>query len=135
MQTPGHLWSRPSPSQKSVLMIDDDADVHRIVKGTLEPLGYRFTSALDATVGLQIARTAKPDVVILDILMPTGDGYSVHEWLRNDPLTAQIPILVYSALKKEDIARRLGGLAGVAILEKPSRGLDLVDAVRDLLKE
>jgi CheY-like chemotaxis protein/phosphoribosyl 1,2-cyclic phosphodiesterase len=88
---------RPRPvHQTAILVADDDPDVLAVIVETLEPEGYRVLTAGDGTVALDLARKERPDIVVLDWMMPGLDGLSVCRELRrdDDPRVARIPVVV-----------------------------------------
>jgi signal transduction histidine kinase/CheY-like chemotaxis protein len=80
-----------------LLLIDDDTAVHSLLDAELSNLGYSFEGALNGEEGLRAARENAPDVIILDLMMPGMSGFEVAECLKDDPLTANIPILVLTS--------------------------------------
>jgi CheY-like chemotaxis protein len=81
----------------SVLVIDDDARNTRLVKAMLKPYTVNVVEADGGAAGIKLAQRFKPDLIILDLMMPDVDGFQVVSALRNDPNTNQIPILIYTA--------------------------------------
>ena len=87
------------PSKKSILVIDDDPDVVASIRMILESAGYAVDSALDGDTGLAKMRAAKPDMVILDVMMrKETEGFHVSYEIKNDPALARIPILMLTAI-------------------------------------
>ena len=87
------------PRKKSILVIDDDPDVAVSIKMVLESAGYAVDSASDGDSGLAKMRAAKPDIVILDVMMRTEtEGFHVTYQIRKDPALAKIPILMLTAI-------------------------------------
>ena|ERR1051326_5675459 len=83
----------------TVLVVDDDEAIIEFIQMALADVGYRVLAAVNGAA-LQIARTDHPDVILLDIMMPVMDGVEVSQRLRADPDTADIPIIVMSALDR-----------------------------------
>jgi CheY-like chemotaxis protein len=81
----------------SVLVIDDDPRNTRLVQAMLKPFSIDVLSTNDGAAGIKLARTRKPDLIILDLMMPEVDGFEVVSALRADAATAEIPILIYTA--------------------------------------
>jgi CheY-like chemotaxis protein len=81
----------------SVLVIDDDPRNTRLVQAMLKPFSIEVLSTNDGAAGIKLARTRKPDLIILDLMMPEVDGFAVVSAIRADPATAEIPILIYTA--------------------------------------
>lgn len=94
-----------------LLVIDDNRPVREILLEELSSAGFRVHTAPDGKVGLQLAAQIKPDLIILDIVMPRFNGWEVLEELRKDPGTAGIPVVVFSML--DDVAKGYDlGVAG-----------------------
>jgi len=88
---------RANKMPTSVLVIDDDPRNTRLVLAMLKPFSIEVLSAHEGAAGIKLARTRKPDLIILDLMMPEVDGFDVVSALRADPATAQTPILIYTA--------------------------------------
>ncbi|MEM9774961.1 MAG: response regulator transcription factor [Chloroflexota bacterium] len=87
----------------SILAIDDDELVSRTVQRALKLYGYHVMVARSGAEGLQLARRHRPDLFILDIMMPGADGYQIARQIRGDPLLQDLPILFLTAkIKDED---------------------------------
>ncbi|MDA7771981.1 response regulator [Pseudomonadales bacterium] len=93
---------------KVILIIDDEPSAHDILKRKLSDSGYQLISALDGTKGLALARELKPDLILLDILMPGKDGWTVLGDLKEDEETCDIPIIVVSMMDDDHSAASLG---------------------------
>ena len=81
-----------------ILVIDDDQAIAELVKINLELLGHIVTTANDGIKGLALSQQQRPDLVVLDVMMPDLDGYTVAQRLRQNPVTNSIPILMLTAL-------------------------------------
>lgn len=81
-----------------ILVIDDDQAIAELVKVNLELLGHQVTTANDGIKGLALAQQNRPDLVVLDVMMPDLDGFTVCQRLRQNPATHPIPILMLTAL-------------------------------------
>lgn len=118
-------------SNVSILLIDDDRLITGPVARALTGLGYTVSAAHDGEAGLHAARTVKPDLVILDVLMPVMDGWEVCRALRAE---SAVPILMLTALGDE-MDRILGlELGADDYLAKPFSTRELVARVRALLR-
>jgi len=89
-----------------VLVVDDESDFIELLKYNLEGQGFEVLAALDGMEALNIARRELPDVVLVDLMLPDLDGFSVCEILRSQPSTAQVPIIIVSALDGEYVRSR-----------------------------
>ena len=116
-----------------VLVIDDEAPIRLLCRVNLEAEGMTVLESGDGPSGLEAARTAEPDVILLDVMMPGLDGWGVAEALLEDERTAQIPIIFLTARAEfRDRARGLD-IGGVDYITKPFNPVELAPLVRDLL--
>jgi two-component system alkaline phosphatase synthesis response regulator PhoP len=116
-----------------VLVIDDEAPIRLLCRVNLEAEGMQVLEAADGPAGLQAARTEKPDVVLLDVMMPGLDGWRVAEELLDDPSTSSIPIVFLTARAElRDRARGLD-LGGVDYITKPFNPVELAPMVDSLV--
>lgn len=81
-----------------ILVIDDDESINELIKINLELVGYTVLTALDGTKGYAIAKQELPNLIILDVMMPEVDGYTVAKRIRENESTKEIPILMLTAL-------------------------------------
>ena len=115
-------------------MIDDEAPIRLLCRVNLEAEGIAVLEAADGTTGLELARAQRPDVVLLDVMMPRLDGWRVAEELLLDDRTSEIPIIFLTARAEfRDRARGLD-IGGVDYVTKPFNPLDLAPLVRQLLE-
>ena len=116
-----------------VLVIDDEAPIRLLCRVNLEAEGMRVFEAPDGVSGLDLARGERPDVVLLDVMMPGLDGWRVAEELLEDERTNGIPIIFLTARAEfRDRARGLD-IGGVDYVTKPFNPLELAPLVRELL--
>ncbi len=87
--------------RKKVLVVDDERDLVELIGMNLQRNGYEVVSAYDGGTGLELARKHKPDIMILDVMMPGLSGQDVTRALKADPETAGIPILMLTARTEE----------------------------------
>src|SRR6516225_1186675 len=129
----GHTRPVPDRGEVRVLVIDDEAPIRLLCRVNLEAEGIDVIEAADGKTGLDLAREAQPDVVLLDVMMPGLDGWRVAEELLDDERTASIPIVFLTACAElRDRARGLD-LGGVDYVTKPFNPVELAPLVRDLL--
>ena len=101
-----------------ILIVDDEMDFVELVKFRLAGLGCEFLVASDGVQALSQARQLKPDLILLDILLPDLDGLSVCEILRRQPSTKKIPVIFMSALSG-DVTRRTVAMQAEDFFTKP----------------
>lgn len=85
-------------SKLNILIVEDDPQTVKLIKFVLEKEDYSTISAKDGEEGLQMAREKKPDLIVLDLMLPGMDGYRVCEILKANPVTKEIPVIVLTAL-------------------------------------
>jgi DNA-binding response OmpR family regulator len=116
-----------------VLIVDDDLETLRLVGMMLQRQGYQIVAASNGTQALGMARTEKPVVIILDIMMPDLDGYEVTRQLRKDPDTTNIPIILFTA-KSQTEDKLVGYEAGADdYLTKPVHPQELIAKIKKLM--
>lgn len=116
-----------------VLVIDDEAPIRLLCRVNLEAEGMLVFEAGDGPTGLDQARTSRPDVILLDVMMPGLDGWAVAEELVGDAATRDIPIVFLTARAElRDRARGLE-LGGIDYVTKPFNPVELASLVRNLL--
>jgi len=116
-----------------VLVIDDEAPIRLLCRVNLEAEGMEVLEAADGPSGLEAARLQRPDIVLLDVMMPGLDGWRVAEQLLEDERTEEIPIIFLTARAEfRDRARGLD-IGGVDYVTKPFNPLELAALVRGLL--
>jgi DNA-binding response OmpR family regulator len=116
-----------------ILIVDDEPHIAQIMKLTLEDSGYEVTVAHDGAKGLEMAKESGPDLILLDLMLPSIDGYKICRLLKLDEKYQHIPVILVSAMgEPHDI--ELGEDAGAdAFLSKPFRPDDILSHVRDVL--
>lgn len=121
-------------AQKKILIIDDEKDLIETLTLRLETYGYKVISAPDGVMGLKLLQSERPDLVLLDVMMPKMDGYAVCRSIKNDPLYANTKVLMLSA-KALSEDKRKGEEAGCDYyVTKPFDGKDLVKLIEGFLK-
>jgi two-component system phosphate regulon response regulator PhoB len=117
-----------------ILIVDDDPDMVELLRFALTDAGFSVRTAADGQEALRKARRAPPDLVVLDLLLPGMNGYSVCEQLRLNPATASVPVLMITVLLGE-FPRLVGVEAGAdAYLNKPFRMDEFISCVGDLIR-
>jgi len=86
---------------KKILFIEDESALQKTFRDVLEKEGYQMISALDGESGLNLAKSQKPDLILLDLILPKKDGFEVLKELKKDEATKEIPVIVLTNL--EDI--------------------------------
>jgi CheY-like chemotaxis protein len=124
-----------SPPGRCVLVVEDDRFLRRACEASLRQRGLTVLLATDGEEGLRMARAARPDVVLLDLLMPKLGGLEVLRLLRADPATASLPVLVLSNSSRDSDIAEIHRLGVAGYLVKANLSLqELGDRVERLLE-
>lgn len=118
---------------EKILIVDDDVDTLRLVGLMLQRQGYEISAASNGSQGLAKALEERPDLILLDVMMPDMDGYEVTRRLRKNPVTVAIPILMFTA--KTQLDDKVTGFEVGAddYLTKPTHPTELQSHVKALL--
>lgn len=120
---------------KRVLIVEDQTDIRKLIRMTLEFEAYDIHEASDGATGLSLARSERPDIMLLDVMMPGEmDGLQVCQALKKDPATRDIKVVLLTA-RGQARDREAGQLAGAnEYLVKPFSPLQLIDTIESLLQ-
>jgi two-component system alkaline phosphatase synthesis response regulator PhoP len=116
-----------------ILVVDDDVDLVTVMRGALESKSYEVIVAYTGQEGLEKARKEKPDLVVLDILMPVADGFIFADQFRKDPSLAKTPVLALTSFS-ESLGQPFPFDVSEYIM-KPIKPKDLVAKVEGFLKK
>ncbi|MEV0898481.1 response regulator [Actinoplanes sp. NPDC049802] len=116
-----------------VLVVDDDENVRDLVAFKLQMAGYRTATAADGCTALTMVAEIRPDLVVLDVVMPGLDGVSVCYRMHADPATAEIPVIMLSGMASETDIELAFVTGAEEYLAKPVNPAELVRRVRWLL--
>jgi pilus assembly protein CpaE len=118
---------------EKILVVDDDVDTLRLVGLMLQRQGYLIVAASNGTQAINMTQAEKPDLILLDVMMPDMDGYEVTRRLRSNPATSDIPIIMFTA--KSQVDDKVQGFeAGVDdYLTKPTQPRELFAHVKAVL--
>lgn len=119
---------------KKILLVDDEVQLSDLVKIRLEAYGFEVVAVYDGQEGLNKAKEIKPDLVILDLMLPKIDGYKVCRMLKFDDKYKHIPIILFTA-KAQDDDKKIGEqVKADAYITKPFEPEVLMSKVKELLK-
>jgi len=117
-----------------ILVVDDDKQIVRLVQSYLEQAGYAVLTAYDGATALRTIRTERPDLVVLDLMLPDQDGWSITRTVRADASQASLPIIMLTA-RIEDTDKIVGLEIGADdYIAKPFNPRELVARVRAVLR-
>ncbi len=121
-------------SKTIVLIVEDEADIRDLLSFNLEREGFTAIQAEDGQKGIELAQSHKPDIILLDVMMPGKDGFQVCRELERKPQTAHIPIIMLTA-KGEEIDRIVGlELGADDYVVKPFSVRELILRIRAILR-
>jgi len=121
--------------KKRILIVDDEPDLVEFVKIRLEANNYETITAVDGEEAIAAVKKEKPDLIVLDILLPKMNGYEVCTRLKNDPECASIPVLMLTAKAQENdilLAKKSGA---DAYISKPFEASLLLFHIKELLEK
>ena len=126
--------------QPRILVVDDDHVFVESTKAVLESKNYEVITAYDGDEGLRKAKAERPDVIVLDIIMPTKDGFAVCQQLKDDPELSPIPVLMLTSFAADKGKTNIPESAGLTLeaedyVDKPVQPEELLARVGKLLKE
>lgn len=120
---------------KRILIVDDEPDIVEVLKQRLIGAGFEVIIAEDGYMGLETARREKPDLIILDLMLPKIEGYKVCRMLKFDKEYSHIPIIILTA-RSQPVEEEIGYSTGANFyLTKPFDGNELTAKVKELLQE
>jgi DNA-binding response OmpR family regulator len=119
---------------KKILVADDEPEIVLAVAMLLKSRGYEVVTGEDGIQATQIAIKEKPDLIILDISMPAGDGHTVCQRLRSSPQTAGIPILFLTARDTVKDMKQAMEEGAAGYMTKPYQPKELLDKVKELIE-
>jgi two-component system alkaline phosphatase synthesis response regulator PhoP len=120
-------------SKGKILVVDDEIYIVHILDFSLGMEGYEVVTALDGEQALEKLRSEKPDLIVLDIMMPKLDGYEVCKTVKGSPDTAHIPVILLSA-KGRNVDQKMGFDVGADdYITKPFSPRKLVERINQLL--
>lgn len=119
--------------KKKILLIEDEPDLVELLEMRLAGNGFDVETARNGLDGFNKAVETKPDLIILDVVMPVMDGYEVCMKLKDDPGTKSIPVIVLTATGEKDVARRVKRFGADDCILKPHDTEELLGSINSLL--
>jgi CheY-like chemotaxis protein len=126
---------RGTKKRGTVLIADDEPNVVELIKISLQEEGYNTKVAVDGEEALAKAKEIKPDLLLLDVMMPKIDGYTVLKTLKSDPdlFIQKIPVIIISARKMEEDKRKGLDLGAVNYITKPFKVKELLSEIARII--
>lgn len=120
---------------KNILVIEDDKFLRELIVQKLIEEGYDAAEAVDGEEGVKKVKTVKPDLVLLDLILPGIDGFEVLTRIKEDPSLVQIPVIILSNLGQKDDVERGMRLGAVEYLIKAHfTPREIIDKIKNILK-
>lgn len=120
--------------KKKILIIDDEPDFIKVIRMRLEVNGFRVVSAENGKEGLKKSKSEKPDLILLDLMMPEMDGFEVLEHLKKDKKTFDIPVVILSAKSDDESKFKASQLYDEEYVVKGIESDELLRRIKDVLK-
>jgi DNA-binding response OmpR family regulator len=121
--------------KKKILIVDDERDIVKGLMIRLQGAGYDVVTAFDGAQGVFMAHKEKPDLIILDIRMPAGDGFSVAQRLKRSIHTFTIPVIFLTGSPEKNAEEKAMALGARFYIKKPYDPEELLDAIKRALEE
>ncbi len=119
----------------SILIVDDEPHVLRVTELSLRRGGYEIIIGRNGREALELARSRQPELIVMDVLMPEMDGLTALQQLKNDPITAGIPVILLSARGHVILPEEAGTSGAALFLTKPFSPTQLLNEARRLILE
>ena len=117
----------------TLLIVEDDADIRRSLSIRLGAGGYRVVGASNPASAMSTAEREHPDLIVLDVLLPGGDGFAVAARMRAFPTLETTPLIFLTASRRPEYRRRAEELGAVGFFEKPYEAAELIDRIDEVL--
>ena len=114
-----------------VLVVEDDRELNELIGAYVQIAGFKYAAALDGAAALREARSRRPALVVLDIMLPDTDGFEVCKKLKSDETTRQIPVVMLTALNGAEHRQRGRECGAVEYLTKPFDPDRLMQVIRE----
>ena len=118
----------------TILAVDDEPVNLKLIETALAPRGYKIITAKNGEEAVNIARTQKPDLILMDILMPKMDGYTASSEIRKDPKTRDIPIIMITSAGHDLNKKLADGIGATGYIVKPFMIDDLNNKINETLQ-
>jgi len=118
---------------KKILIVEDDEDISNAMAIRLRASGFKVLVAHDALTGMTLALSERPDLAVLDISMPGGNGFQLSDSMNDLPPLANIPVIFVTASKRPHLREQAEGCGAVGFFEKPYDSVELLGLIDRVL--
>ena len=122
-------------TKKNILIVDDERDIVKALTIRLNRAGYEVVTAFDGAQGIFMAHKERPDLILLDIRMPAGNGFSVAEKLKQSMDAPAIPVIFLTGSPEKDAEKKAMALGARFYIKKPYDPEELLDAIERALEK
>ena len=122
----------PASAKKTILVIDDNAELVRFYEHYTSATRYEIVHVAEGRQAYGVIHDVNPDIIVLDIMLPDIDGWELFSLLRQDPRTEDVPIIICSVVRREEVAKAMGA---AAYLQKPIRRQQFLRALDQVLEK
>jgi len=123
-------------TQARILSIEDDPEMSSLIQLIFERKGHRVIGARRGELGLELIKSLKPDVLLLDLMLPDIDGWELYRQMKTDKELAKVPIIIVSARSEEqDAANGFHVIDNDRFIQKPFEVKELIDTVTHMLEK
>ena len=123
-------------TQARILSIEDDPEMSSLIQLIFERKGHRVIGARRGELGLELIKSLKPDVLLLDLMLPDIDGWDLYRQMKTDKELAKVPIIIVSARSEEqDAASGFRVIDNDRFIQKPFEVKELIDTVTHMLEK
>ena len=129
------VTAKAEKDTKRILVVDDDEDIVKLVRMYLEHHRYEVATANDGQEGLEKAKAEKPDLIVLDLMLPKMNGYKVCGLLKKDTKYAKTPVILFTAKAQEKDVKLGEDVGADAYITKPLEPEILLAKIEELLEE
>lgn len=115
---------------KNVLVVEDDPEINELVGAYVELAGFTYRPALDGAAAMRCVHEHLPSLVVLDLMLPDTDGLEICRWIKSDPATSGVPVLMLTALDRQEQRQRGKECGAAEYMTKPFNPDDLMAAIK-----
>lgn len=127
------MTAGPVSDQKLILVADDDRDLVTALSIRLKAAGYAVACAYDGAEALRLAGENRPDLIILDIRMPAGGGFTTIDKMKHSLVTRHVPVIFLTAFDDEDMRLQARNLGAAGYFRKPFDDSEFMETIRGVL--